>query len=148
VRFVIDHLGVGYAPPLLGVFPPEPFEHLPEVLDFARFSNVSLKLTGAPALSAEPYPFRDVWPSVYEIVASYGVERVMWGSDFTRAAGLVSYWDTTHFLSEMDAFRPDDLEWLYGGSIRKFLRWSPGPHVRPRPSHDHHEPFTKQGDTR
>ena len=90
VFFYIDHLGTGFAPPILGFRPEEPFRHLDTVLTLADLPNVGVKLTGAPSLSAESYPFRDVWPAAVALVGAFGADRVSWGSDYTRTAGLCS----------------------------------------------------------
>jgi predicted TIM-barrel fold metal-dependent hydrolase len=135
VNFLIDHLGLGLAPPTLGPAPVDAFANLPAVLRLAELLNVSLKLTGAPSLSHELYPFRDIWPAVQQILESFGPERVMWGSDFTRTSGLHSYWEATHYLAQIDGLDDATLEQIYGHSLRSILRWDPDPHAHPlRPS--------------
>lgn len=131
VTFIIDHLGLGLAPPTKGPAPQEPFANLDAVLDLARYDNVYLKLTGVPSLSREVFPFRDIWPAVRTSVDAFGAERVMWGTDFTRTAALHSYWDATHYLTAMDAFDDEQLRWLYGGTLRRALRWAPPINKRP-----------------
>jgi L-fuconolactonase len=123
IRFVIGHLGVGIAPPVLGVLPADPFEHLPAILDLARLQHVHLNLTGAPSLSHEEFPFRDLWDPVARIVAAFGADRVMWGSDYTRTAGLHSYWDGTHYLREVPGLGPDVLARIYGANLRRVFGW-------------------------
>ncbi|GAA0965666.1 amidohydrolase family protein [Acrocarpospora macrocephala] len=124
LRFMIDHLGVGLAPPLLGAARPErPWEHLDAVLGLAEIPNVSLKLTGAPSLSSELFPFRDLWDPIRRLLDAYGVDRVMWGSDFTRTNGLHSYWEGTHYLSHIPGLDTDALSLLYGGTLRSLLGW-------------------------
>ena len=59
--------------------------------EVAREPNVAVKLTGAPALSAAPYPFDDLWPVLHQILGAFGPDRVMWGSDFTRVTGRSQY---------------------------------------------------------
>ncbi|OUS92120.1 amidohydrolase [Rhodococcus sp. NCIMB 12038] len=125
INFVIDHLGVGQAPPLLRATPEEPWQTLPAVLDLAKFSNVSLKLTGAPSLSFDEFPFRDLWDPIARILDAYGPERVMWGSDFTRTNGLHSYWEATHYLAEVPGLDTAALEQVYGRTLRRILRWPP-----------------------
>jgi predicted TIM-barrel fold metal-dependent hydrolase len=134
IQFQIDHLGVGHAPPLLGPAPADPFENLPAVLELARLENVSMKLTGAPSLSHERYPFTDIWPALERIVTAFGPHRVMWGSDFTRTAGLHSYWDATHYLAETGLFSDDELSWLYGRALRTIFDWPDDVHARPLPA--------------
>ncbi len=124
IAFVIDHLGAGFAPPVLGNLPPDPFEHLPAVLELARFDNVNLKLTGAPSLSHELFPFRDLWDPIHRILDAFGPGRVMWGSDYTRTSGLHSYWDGTHYLREVPGIAADDLALVYGGTLRRVFNWT------------------------
>jgi L-fuconolactonase len=132
IQFTIDHLGVGIAPPLIGWPPPkDPFVDLSAALALAKFPNVAMKLTGAPSLSHKRFPFADVHDGVRRIVDAFGVERVLWGSDFTRTAPLLSYWDGVHYLAEI-GFSASDLEMLYGGALRQTLRWNPLPNTRPR----------------
>lgn len=133
VTFIIDHLGLGLAPPTKGPVPPDPFVNLDVVLDLSRHENVYLKLTGVPSLSHQTYPFRDIWPAVRRSVDVFGPDRVMWGSDFTRTAALHSYWDATHYLRAMDIFTDEELRWIYGGTLRRALRWSPAIDTRPSP---------------
>jgi L-fuconolactonase len=123
LNFVIDHLGTGIAPPVLGNLPPDPFEHLPAVLGLARLKNVHVKLTGAPALSRELFPFRDIWQPIHRILEAFGPSRVMWGSDYTRTSGLYSYWDGTHYLHEITGIDAADLALLYGGTLRRVFGW-------------------------
>lgn len=125
IRFVVGHLGVGIAPPVLGVLRDDPFETLPAVLALARSSNVHLNLTGAPSLSRERYPFRDIWDGVHRIVDAFGPDRIMWGSDYTRTAGLHSYWDGTHYLRELPFLGQGELEQIYGRTLRRVYDWLP-----------------------
>jgi L-fuconolactonase len=133
VQFTVDHLGVGFAPPLLGPVPDDPWVNLPAVLDLSRYPNVAMKLTGVAALSQQRFPFPDVHEGVRCVIDAFGVDRVMWGTDFTRTAGLHSYWDGVHYLAEIDGLSTSDLEILYGGALRKAMSWNPDPHQRPRP---------------
>lgn len=127
VFFYIDHLGTGFAPPILGFRPPAPFEHLASVLELAQLPNVGLKLTGAPALSYEAYPFRDIWGPVMQLVRAFGADRVSWGSDFTRTAGLHSYWEGRYYLTEMPGFGDEQRTLLYGETLMLRTGWTPCP---------------------
>lgn len=121
--FFIDHLGTGFAPPILGFRPANPFEHLKAIIEVAELQNVSLKLTGGPSLSFEAYPFRDIWQPVVSLVKAFGTERVAWGSDYTRTAPLFSYWDSVNYLKEIPAFSEEQLELLYGESLLQRMNW-------------------------
>ncbi|MCW2528080.1 MAG: hypothetical protein JWM76_2940 [Pseudonocardiales bacterium] len=123
INWVLGHLGLGIAPPVLGVLPENPFENLPAVLGLARLPNMHLALTGAPSLSRETFPFTDIWPAIRRIVDAYGSNRVMWGTDYTRCSALHSYWDATHYLAEVVGLSPDELINIYGASLRQVYRW-------------------------
>jgi predicted TIM-barrel fold metal-dependent hydrolase len=120
IPFVIDHLGTGSAPPVQPAGD-EPFRHLEEVLEFAEEPNVYVKLSSAPALSKEIFPFRDIWTPVLELVKSYGANRTMWGSDFTRTNCLYSYRHGLEYLWHMEGLGDDDRAWIVGGTVRQLL---------------------------
>ena len=59
---------------------------LDAVVDLAQYPNLALKWCHAPArLSGEPYPHRDVLPHLRRVIDAYGVEHVMWASDYTQS---------------------------------------------------------------
>jgi L-fuconolactonase len=125
VFFLIDHLGTGYAPPILGFRPEKPFEHLDAVLDLARYPNIGLKLTGAPSLSVEPYPFKDIWQPVVRLIEAFGAERVYWGSDYSRTAALHSYHEGRYYLADIPGLSPEQLALVYGEALANQLGWHP-----------------------
>jgi predicted TIM-barrel fold metal-dependent hydrolase len=133
LTMVIDHLGVSQSP----VSPPrdEPWDRLPGLLSLAQFPNVHVKFSGAPVLSREPYPHHDVWPYLHQIIHAFGPERLMWGTDFTRlrwvpvVGGLAPrdqwhyYSDSVSYLRDTTEIGPSDKEQIFGGTIRRVLRW-------------------------
>src|ERR687898_418982 len=64
---------------------------LPKVLQLAALRNVTIKITGACTLSHEPFPYRDIWAPLARIFDAFGLDRCMWGTDWTRAVGLLTY---------------------------------------------------------
>jgi L-fuconolactonase len=74
-------------------------------------------------MSRESYPFRDIWPAVQRVVETYGADRVMWGSDYTRTAGLHSYWDATRYLREVPGLAESELRKIYGATLRRVFNW-------------------------
>jgi L-fuconolactonase len=125
VFFYFNHLGTGYAPPIVGFRPEKPFEHLDAILELAGVPNIGLKLTGAPALSAERYPYRDIWPPLVTLITAFGADRISWGSDYTRTAGLCSYWEGTHYLGEIPELSQDQRDLLYAGTLQQRTGWHP-----------------------
>ena len=86
---VIDHLGLQqpfHPPP-----PAEPWADLPKVLALASQPNIRIKISGACTLSHEPFPYNDIWDPVMRIIGAFGLDRCMWGTDWTRATGLLTY---------------------------------------------------------
>ena len=86
---VIDH--VGLAQPFEPPAPPEPFADLDAVLSLAELDNVVIKISGACTLSQAPFPYEDIWAPLRRIFDAYGIERCMWGTDWTRAVNVLTY---------------------------------------------------------
>ena len=88
-QLVIDHLGLKqpFEPPV----PADGFGDLPLVLKLAQHENVAIKITGACTLSHEPYPFNDIWDPVGRIIDAFGIERCLWGTDWTRESAPVEF---------------------------------------------------------
>jgi L-fuconolactonase len=124
---VVDHLGLvqTMAPPP----PPEPFGDLSSVLALARHSNVAVKVTGACTLSRQPYPFDDLWEPLGRIIDAFGVERLMWGTDWTRALEHCSYHDAVAAFRDSDRLSEGERADLMGGTVRRTFGWSPSAHA-------------------
>src|SRR5919107_6147075 len=88
-QLVIDHLGLPqpHVPPA----PAEPFAALPSLLALAVHDNIAVKVSGACTLSREPFPYRDVWDPLGRVFDAFGFNRCMWGTDWTRAVGMLTY---------------------------------------------------------
>lgn len=121
IQFVVDHLGLPQ-PPLMKV-DDDLFSGMPDLLALAAHPNVAVKVSGAPTLSRERYPFNDIWPNVHRILAAFGVERAMWGSDFTRVAELHDYQEALDFVRETSELSPADKEQLLVRTTREVFRW-------------------------
>jgi len=88
-RLVIDHLGLSQ--PRVPPPPAEPFAELPKLLALAAHMNVAVKISGACTLSHSPFPYTDIWDPLGRIFDAFGFERCMWGTDWTRAVGMLTY---------------------------------------------------------
>jgi predicted TIM-barrel fold metal-dependent hydrolase len=122
-QIVLDHLGIEQ--PMMPPAPAEPWHELPLVLALAENKNVAIKITGACTLSHEKFPYKDIWAPLGRIFEAYGLDRCMWGTDWTRAVNLLTYKEgvdsfrVTHRLSDSDRAT------LMGGSLQKIYGWSP-----------------------
>jgi len=122
-RFILDHLGIlqPHAPPA----PAQPWAALPKVLELARRKNVVIKISGACTLSREPYPFPDIWDPLARIFDAWGLDRCLWGTDWTRAFAVVNYEQAVEPFRKTDRLSDSDRAMLMGGACAKAYNWSP-----------------------
>jgi predicted TIM-barrel fold metal-dependent hydrolase len=100
---------------------------LDQVLDLARYPNLALKWSHAPSLlSEEPYPYRDVLPQLRRSIEAFGVERVLWASDYTQARAETNQaWaQMLYYLLDSDQLASNEKEWILGRSVRRLLNWN------------------------
>jgi len=124
-RLVIDHLGLQqpFEPPP----PAAPFADLPNVLALAAHENVAIKITGACTLSKQPFPYPDLWDPLGRIFDAFGIGRCMWGTDWTRAVGLLTYEQGVEAFRVTDRLSAEEKAALMGGSLQRIYGWSPAP---------------------
>jgi predicted TIM-barrel fold metal-dependent hydrolase len=129
LTIVIDHLGLAQSP----VSPKETasWDKLPNILALAKYPNVHVKFCGAPTLSREEFPYRDVWPYLHKMIDAFTPDRLFWGSDYTRMrhfyrAPRSEWWyysDVLNFLRDTSELSASDKEKMLGGALRKAMRW-------------------------
>ena len=125
LSLILDHIGMLPVPP---VAPSAAIlDALPELLSLARFPNVAVKFTGVAALSMESYPFDDLWPRMHEVIAAFGPERLLWGSDYTRIKGRRTYAELLDFLLHTSEISQSDKELMLAGAARRWLGWQKAP---------------------
>jgi predicted TIM-barrel fold metal-dependent hydrolase len=122
-RLVIDHLGLQQ--PLEPPPPPQPFADLPELLALAAHDNVAVKITGACTLSHEPFPYNDLWDPLGRIFDAFGFERCMWGTDWTRAVGLLTYAQGVEAFRVTRRLSDSDRAALMGETLQRIYHWAP-----------------------
>ena len=118
---VIDHLGLQqpFEPPA----PANPFGDLPNVLALADLPNVSIKISGACTLSHQPFPYDDIWDPLARIFDAFGVNRCMWGTDWTRATALLTYKEGVEAFRVTDRLSGSDKAALMGGTLQQVYDW-------------------------
>ena len=122
-QLVIDHLGLQqpFAPPA----PPQPWADLPKLLALAPRKNVAVKITGACTLSHQKFPYTDIWDPVCRILDAFGLDRCLWGTDWTRATALLTYKEGVDAFRVTDRLSDSDRVQLMGGTLAKIYGWSP-----------------------
>jgi L-fuconolactonase len=118
---VVDHVGIQqpFHPPA----PPEPWANLPKVLALAAHPNVRIKISGACTLSHDPYPYNDIWEPVLKIVDTFGIDRGMWGTDWTRATELLTFKQGVDSFRDSSRLSDGDKAKLMGGTLKKVYSW-------------------------
>ncbi len=118
---VIDHIGLQqpFAPPA----PPNPFADVPKLVAIAARPNITIKISGACTLSHQAFPYADIWDPLARIFDAFGMNRCMWGTDWTRATGLLSYKDAVEAFRITDRLSDTDKAALMGGTLRTVYNW-------------------------
>jgi L-fuconolactonase len=124
-QLVIDHLGLPqpFEPPA----PAEPFADLPQLLALAAYANVAVKVSGACTLSHAPFPYPDLWDPLWCVFDAFGLERCLWGTDWTRAVKLVTYQEGVDAFRVTERLSDSDKVALMGASLTRVYRWAPSP---------------------
>ena len=120
---VIDHLGLEqpFHPPA----PPQPWAELPKLLALAGHDNITVKITGACTLSHQPYPYDDIWDPLRRIFDAFGIDRCMWGTDWTRATNLLSYEQGVEPFRRTDRLTAAEKAQLMGKTLQRVYDWAP-----------------------
>jgi len=98
-----------------GASPDEPLDSL---LDLASLPNVVVKVSALTSLSAEPPPHRDLWPMVERLIATFGPDRLMWGSDMPWI-GADAYGPAIGAIHALPFLDDAGRGWLLGGTSRR-----------------------------
>ena len=122
---VLDHLGL--AQPFSRPVPAKPFAELSGLLALAALDNVAVKISGAGTMSHRPFPYDDLWEPLGRIFDAFGVDRCLWGTDWTRALDFLSYEQAVDAFRLTDRLSPGDLAMLMGGTLQRVYDWSPQP---------------------
>lgn len=122
-RLVIDHLGLQqpFEPPV----PPQPFAELPALLKLAAHENIAVKVSGACTLSHRPFPYADIWDPLARIFDAFGLDRCMWGTDWTRATAFLTYAQGVDAFRATDRLTDAERSVLMGGTAEKVYGWAP-----------------------
>ena len=122
-QIIVDHLGLvqPHEPPV----PTEPWAELPKVLTLAACKNVAIKITGACTLSREPYPYDDIWDPVCRMIDAFGIDRCLWGTDWTRAVNLLTFEQGVDAFRATNRISDSDKAKLMGANTARLYGWSP-----------------------
>jgi predicted TIM-barrel fold metal-dependent hydrolase len=118
---VIDHLGL--LQPMRPPVPADVWADLPKLIDLARYPNVRVKVSGACTMSHRPFPYDDIWEPVLRIIDAFGLDRCMWGNDWTRTIGMLTYEQGVAPFRDTKRLSDSDKAALMGGTLQKVYKW-------------------------
>jgi len=122
LRLLVSHLGL---PPATEGAMTQGSVHqgLESVMALAGFPGVCVKLSGFYALTVPGYDYqhRNAWPYVVALLESFGVHRLLWGSDFSPSLELVSFPQTLGLLAQMPFLTDKDRAQIEGVNLLRIL---------------------------
>ena len=122
LRLVVSHLGLpprqADAPNAAGAR-----EALASVLALSRYPQSRVKLSGFYALTdpGHDYPHRAAWPYVEALLDAYGVERLLWASDYSPCLDWLTFPQTYDLFSKMPFLNDADRERIEGANLLALL---------------------------
>ena len=81
--------------------------------------NAVIKVSGACTRSKEPYPFPDMWDPLACVFDAWGLDRCLWGTDWTRAAAVVNYEQAVTPFKETSRLNESENAMLMAGRARR-----------------------------
>ncbi len=121
LQLIVDHMNLSIDIARSNAIPAA----LDHTVALAKYPNVSVKMSSAPAYSSEPYPYRDMLPHLRRVFEAFGRERCYWGTDMTNSFAKATYRQrVTHFTEELDFLSEEDKDWVMGRGILKRLGWA------------------------
>jgi predicted TIM-barrel fold metal-dependent hydrolase len=123
-RFIIDHLAIKQ-PRTPDARAAQPWADLPKVLALAKRKNAVIKISGACTLSQKPYPYPDIWDPLKRIFDAWGMDRCLWGTDWTRAFAVCNYEQAVEPFRLTKSLSDSERAMLMGGATAKAYGWSP-----------------------
>jgi predicted TIM-barrel fold metal-dependent hydrolase len=122
LTMLVDHFGISEA--FMKANPNTWRDEVKTVAALARYPNVSVKMSSAPFLSSQPYPWRDTFPLIQRCYDAFGPLRCHWGTDLTHSFDKASYsLRITQFTEELPFLSENDKDWIMGRSLLARLRW-------------------------
>jgi predicted TIM-barrel fold metal-dependent hydrolase len=121
LTLIVDHMGVNAVMAKEKTIP----AGIDQAVALAKYPNVSIKMSSAPNMSLESYPFRDVTVHLRRVFDAYGPQRCYWGTDLTNSFAKATYRQrVTHFTEELSFLSESDKDWVMGRAILERLKWA------------------------
>ncbi len=122
LRLVVSHLGLppkqAEAPDAAGAR-----EAMASVLALSGYPQARVKLSGFYALTdpGHDYPHRAAWPYVEALLDAYGVERLLWASDYSPCLDWLTFPQTYDLFSKMPFLNDANRKRIEGANLLALL---------------------------
>jgi L-fuconolactonase len=133
---VLEHLaggGEGASFPRNGTGPKKPYTRFKKAMELARFPNIYIKVHGLGEIVNRPNvldkdystEFYGELPPLVEIAKkAFGVQRMMWGSDYPPVSGREGYSNALMGVKEHPALENlEEIEWVMGKTALKVINF-------------------------
>ena len=74
-------------------------------------------------MSHQPFPYDDIWEPVLRVIDAFGLDRCMWGTDWTRTIGMLTYEQGVAPFRDTKRLSESDKAALMGGTVQKVYKW-------------------------
>jgi predicted TIM-barrel fold metal-dependent hydrolase len=91
----------------------------------AAYPNTRIKISGACTLSHEPLSYDDIWDPVMRIIDAFGLDRCMWGTDWTRATPFLTFEPGAEAFRAASRLSDSDRARLMGGTLERVYGCAP-----------------------
>lgn len=119
LSIVIEHLGG------IGFDQESPYTTFKEILRFADYPNLTIKMPGFGEFCRVPLPFDPIPPLVDLTLEAFGPERVMWGSDYPPVSSREGYDNSLRVpMDYLADLSENDKEWIFGKTALKVWKFT------------------------
>ena len=89
--------------------------------DLSEYDGVAVKVSEIAHMSETEFPYVDMHDHVRWLVAEFGRERVVWGSDYPNVSDVATYGEALHWVDHVDGLSERDRTWLTGRAFREHV---------------------------
>ncbi|CAN6472497.1 unnamed protein product [Victoria cruziana] len=117
---ILDHMG--FCKPPTNEIERDTFAGL---LRLSKFPRVYIKFSALFRISRNSFPYEDTAPLLCQVITGYGINRIMWGSDFPFVVAECGYKEAKESVLHISRFlslTSTDIEWLMGTTAQTLLK--------------------------
>jgi predicted TIM-barrel fold metal-dependent hydrolase len=81
------------------------------------------RIVGACTLSHGPFPYNDIWDPLARVFDAFGFDRCMWGTDWTRAVGMLTYEQGIEAFRVAGRLSDSERAVLMGDTLQHVYNW-------------------------